>query len=622
MGRRKSIVKIEFQRAMYKSGWELLNRKKHKEPEKDFSSEEFCGLVCPLRNAVKKVGLKLTSGRILRKNNREFCEIMLFPKEVDIYPYDNGDFRTYWRDVVAIKATYDRRQRRYKIKILGNFDEKKDVKLYDTVYSVYPDQKTNGLTREEFDILMKQYALALREIGLVNMNSGIRLAMPYFRGGKFSNFTPIYQFLFVEDFDTWRAGQRGFPAFFAREIESLFFSATLFSLCKPLFKECGIKDAHTEFALQILPTEDIAQQKEVVSFCCVLNAYVKLWCDFRPCEHNGWNENEEATYHLLTKGNKFWNNWTKKKPAAVWKHLGFPLVYSNYKEMEWGEEEPEFYKKTLDSISKKRLKEINQTSCLPLIFPFARPPKPYPESDCLTVVWRLPTAEDIKKIEHLLTDGVGYDGHHEHIKAVYYKFMALLFGKTVETIKKPLQKAYQKALDDIGAPRQEPSMEQQHKACLLGSLYYASAVFEEAGIEDRYTQFKSHIRGVKKFFGHQAAADDFAAFVNEALREDSKYHSILFAEDEDGIYLKYKMYWAAFEDYCKKNGVVLHQNALQFRKRELIPQEYIQPQYRVSDPDKYVRYDYRKKIDGKEETVLNVSRRILKRKSLFREKRS
>ena len=82
MGRRKSIVKIEFQRAMYKSGWELLNRKKHKEPEKDFSSEEFCGLVCPLRNAVKKVGLKLTSGRILRKNNREFCEIMLFPKEV------------------------------------------------------------------------------------------------------------------------------------------------------------------------------------------------------------------------------------------------------------------------------------------------------------------------------------------------------------------------------------------------------------------------------------------------------------------------------------------------------------------------------------------------------------
>jgi len=194
--------------------------------------------------------------------------------------------------------------------------------------------------------------------------------------------------------------------------------------------------------------------------------------------------------------------------------------------------------------------------------------------------------------------------------------MSLLRGRDRKKIKKALQNAYQEALDDIGAPRENPSMDEQHKACLLGSLYYAATVFEEAGVEDRYTQFKSHICQVRKFFGHQAAADDFAAFVEEVLREDSAYHPVLFGEDGDGIYLRYKTYWEAFEDYCKKNGVVLHQNALQFRKRELIPAGYIRPQYRVSDPRKYARYDYRKKIDDREETVLNVSKRILKVKKV------
>lgn len=117
---------------------------------------------------------------------------------------------------------------------------------------------------------------------------------------------------------------------------------------------------------------------------------------------------------------------------------------------------------------------------------------------------------------------------------------------------------------------------------------------------------------MRELFGHQASATDFASFIEEALQERSEYHSVLFGEDSDGLYLRYKTYWTAFEDYCKKNGVVLYQNALQFRKQELIPERYIQPQYRVNDPNRYPRYDYRKKIDGKEETVLKVSRRILK----------
>ena len=77
----------------------------------------------------------------------------------------------------------------------------------------------------------------------------------------------------------------------------------------------------------------------------------------------------------------------------------------------------------------------------------------------------------------------------------------------------------------------------------------------------------------------------------------------------DGIYLHYKQYWPAFQKYCKENRIILTVSAAHFRKNEL--SGYLKPQYNTCG-SKYFRYDYRKKVDGREATVLNVSPSILR----------
>ncbi len=620
MGRRKSVKKIERQKESYLAIKKQLQE--NKGVEVYLSAEEFNNLAYPLRTAVKRVGLKLTSGKILRKNNRGGCDVLFFPQKVELYPLDNGEFKSNWENTVIVQVSYDKKLKRYTVKCFDKFKEIGSKKIYNRC-SKYA-RKTNGkmLRKEEFDYLILEYMYALMELGLAEIPSYIELALPRFRNGKFSNFSPMYKKFFEEDFDNeWeiKKNNKSRKAFLAKDIESVLFSATLFSLCKPLFKMCEIKDAHIEFAVQFLIKPDVdnalemegeeKQERQERQLCpyWALNDYIELWCDFKTFD--------APKDDLKVGKRKFRRNWTDEKPAVAYKHLGFPLVYSNYRKLEWGDMEPEAYPKATPSLTKTQLQKINQASCLPILLPFRKPEKPYKEIDCLTIPFSIGQNENVDRLIEKATYKAERYERHEHIKSIYYKFMALLHGQELKIIKKELQKAYDKALVDIGAPPKGPSMEQQHEACLLGALYYAAAVFEKAGIEDHYTQFSGHIRQVKTFFGHQASASEFAAFVRETLQGNPEYQSVLFGEDADGIYLRYKMYWEAFERYCEKNGVVLHQNALQFRRQELIPSGYIQPQYREKSPHKYTRYDYRKKIEGKEETVLNVSRRILSIKS-------
>lgn len=614
MGRKKSVEKIERQKESYLAIKKQLQE--NKGVEVYLSAQEFNNLAYPLRTAVKRVGLKLTSGKILRKNNRGGCSILLFPQYVELYPLDNGTFRSCWVNVVIVRAIYHRKLAEYRIKILEDQLERKEN---GELYSLCAGYSDEILGEEEFTHLITEYALALNELTIAEIPSMIEFALPRFRNGKFLNFSSMYKKSFEENFDyEWeiKKNSKRRKAFLAKDIESLLFSATLFSLCKPLFKMCKIKDAHIEFAVQFLIKPDINPDLEMESeeeqerqLCpyWALNDYIELWCDFRAFDAPKDN--------LEIGKRKFRRNWTDEESTAAYKHLGFPLIYSNYKKLEWGDLEPEPYEQTVLVLTKTQLQKINQASCLPILLPFRKPEKPYREMDCLTFPFSIGQNENANHLMEKATYKAERYERHEHIKSIYYKFMALLKGQELKIIKKELQKTYDKALVDIGAPLKGPSMEQQHKACLLGALYYAAAVFEKAGIEDHYTQFSGHIRQVKTFFGHQASASDFAAFVRETLQGNPEYQSVLFGEDADGIYLRYKMYWEAFERYCEKNGVVLHQNALQFRRQELIPSGYIQPQYREKSPHKYTRYDYRKKIEGKEETVLNVSRRILSIKS-------
>ena len=105
MGRRKSVKKIERQKESYLAIKKQLQE--NKGVEVYLSAEEFNNLAYPLRTAVKRVGLKLTSGKILRKNNRGGCDVLFFPQKVELYPLDNGEFKSNWENTVIVQVSYD-----------------------------------------------------------------------------------------------------------------------------------------------------------------------------------------------------------------------------------------------------------------------------------------------------------------------------------------------------------------------------------------------------------------------------------------------------------------------------------------------------------------------------------
>lgn len=263
MGRKKSVEKIERQKESYLAIKKQLQE--NKGVEVYLSAQEFNNLAYPLRTAVKRVGLKLTSGKILRKNNRGGCSILLFPQYVELYPLDNGTFRSCWVNVVIVRAIYHRKLAEYRIKILEDQLERKEN---GELYSLCAGYSDEILGEEEFTHLITEYALALNELTIAEIPSMIEFALPRFRNGKFLNFSSMYKKSFEENFDyEWeiKKNSKRRKAFLAKDIESLLFSATLFSLCKPLFKMCKIKDAHIEFAVQFLIKPDINPDLEMES---------------------------------------------------------------------------------------------------------------------------------------------------------------------------------------------------------------------------------------------------------------------------------------------------------------------------------------------------------------------
>ncbi len=187
-------------------------------------------------------------------------------------------------------------------------------------------------------------------------------------------------------------------------------------------------------------------------------------------------------------------------------------------------------------------------------------------------------------------------------------------------VKKLLQGAYKAALFDLGTTLKAASYEQKQKACLLGTLYFVKALQAERKekadadvlLEVNTPRLNDAIRSLKNILGRDAKMEDFAAFVQQSLHKGSKYHKVLFYQDNEGIYLYYKEYWPAFQEFCKEQNITLMGNSAWFQREVLRKAGCIKPQYEVFQPGKYLRYDYRKKVGDTKATVLNISPKILK----------
>lgn len=644
---------MEDRRENYRTVFEALEEQENTR----IKAGEYENLFYPLRKAVKRVGLKLTSGQILSKNNLRGSRILFFPKSVTLYRFENSEPVAIWNDVLLVHAEYKRESSgAYKIKRLKEVDEASSGELClelmgmmrgDIAASTEENNKKvkPPIPAEAILKLIDEYALELLNLGIYADNNREALSTTKFLGaGKaLRNFTQFdaYKSLFEKDFDDTL--NRGIKAFMYTEIESLLFASTLFSLCKPLFRQFKIKNADPQFALQIdlrgcctpsgsgddsyvLSGDDsrITKQEEIdktYNYYWALNGFVHLWCDFDIAKGRRSSKQQETDPVIsdMKPFRGFRRSWCAIPRSAPWMHLYFPLVYSNYHKSQW-DNEIILYTDLFQQKRKKLhpgkawVKDIGQISCLPILLFLVPPKKAYPKADCLSIEWEFPSHTDFGQIERRMPNL--YDqGHqnHEHIKSIYYKFLQLLYGKTHKEVRKSLKMSYKEALQTIGASLKNPTSDHQHKACILGSLYFARNTFHAAGIEDRDTQFERHIKQVEKIFERQqATAADFAGFLVDAHREDSPYHKAILLWDKKGIYLEWGNYWGDFKSYCKKHNITLDCTELQFRKCYLIEEGYLRPQYQVANQKKYPRYDYRKKIEGEEKTVLNVKPKILK----------
>ena len=82
----------------------------------------FSQFTYPLRRAAQSEGLKMTSGKIYRKNNHGSSHILIFPKSISVFVLDVGGL-FHWSDTLAISAQYQRQEHTYQIEKIMSFKD-------------------------------------------------------------------------------------------------------------------------------------------------------------------------------------------------------------------------------------------------------------------------------------------------------------------------------------------------------------------------------------------------------------------------------------------------------------------------------------------------------------------
>lgn len=589
----------------------------HRRGKISLSLELYDIVTSPLKRAARKVGLKVNRGKIYTKNNKNGCNVLLFPIDIELIPVDIPVSELcIWKRVVCASAVFPANRCRLElIDVIINL--KYEVDFYEECVQKYRIKGVAPLSKEAFFKLQNAYGESLRIIGIGSVSHGYMVRgwntyepMNYFCPSELSAFQP--EMSECENRSTGPINDRK-PvramepvAKVASSFEYVFMAATLFSLCKALFLRYNIK-ANSKFSLQIeIKSTSEAEGAWKQMF---LGQFADMWCNYRD-----WNDcNEENSV-----GSKFWHkNGIAGVIFAPWDHLNFPLVFSDCSRLTWGDDIES--QKIVDFLSKREVCAIGETSCLPLLLPLRKSEKPYPQKDCLKLIWNPANDRDemkemIARFEPTDPTQKKLSRRHREIMRFYVAFLETLNDFIQEThtkkaIAKQIRQNYKEALLDLGAVPAKATLEQQEKACLLGSLYLARDMMGES----RYGgDISTAIDGVKKYLGRDVMLEDFAAFVCDCLRQNSKYREAFFYQDQDGIYLFYNKYWETFQKYCDSNGIIISCGAAAFRRNVL--EKYISPQYDPSNPRKYPRYDYRKKVDGQKAVVLKVSSQILKLK--------
>ena len=558
------------------------------------------------RNAWRDAGVYMNYHNQYKCNGR-YIEIkhLYLPETVHTTEYEVGKNRYMWKNVLHIKEKYNGDGT---YTIIRRKDQG-DLSDNDLIEKLVEKDHVDPTTARKFLLHYRRRLLAFRiqEYAQIQQLSGY--------GRRETQYGLLHYFVTqpLKEYQPETAHSGVLKLRQHTELECVFFIATVCSLLKtPVSRVLKNDWESLHFFLYIYPNQAIEQDRYEDYLDC-MSYYSNLYCNYRS-----WNDDLAKSYC----GAKFWYRYPEECNSSIslasWNHLCFPVIFSDYQNIEEDEEEegsnhtiaqikeheyipdqdntdtlPEAEQGVPISNAHKYLKKL---SCLPIfLLKESALGKARKGKEILSLKWNASNIPDVVPNEvqkhRLIMDG--YVGLLEAINEAGY-----------EVFRRYYFEASKNAYKEIGVLKKDAARDQRYCATLLISLlianqYAAKNTMFWIAVQDSLAYLRTCVI-------HHADTEDFARFVKYCTAED---HEILFYQDADGIYLHYKQYWPAFQKYCRENRIILTVSAAHFRKNEL--SGYLKPQYNTCG-SKYLRYDYRKKVDGREATVLNVSPSILR----------
>lgn len=580
----------------------------------NMSSQRYDIVTTPLKQAARKTGLKVSGGRIFTRNNWNCCGVLFFPIEVDYFPFDPPSRGIYlWKKTLCAEVKYEGNMRRLR-KVDEILTPDGGIDSFWESIKAFCTERLKPLSKDDLFELQNAYGESLRLIGFEGVSP-----KNLFAGWGYNNIWKYFPPKELEDIEI-RSFSKEEPREFklsanqpVRMIESVerictsfeyvYMAATLFSLCKRVFSRFHNKEG-IDFCLHV-GLEGSGGEKDPQSRR-LLERFTHMWCNYRP-----WKKRKKKKGRIR----KFWNLSNQTVILAAWNHFNFPFVVSDSPSLPWDCEHEQDKYHDLPIPTKKRVNQLAQASCLPVLFTFSKPGQRYPAADCLKLTWSPPGGEKLKRMidqfEPICENKENIWHRHWLIVQFYVTFIQALETTIKEAPEKAVRKRlgshYRRAVLDLGVLPKNASVEQRQKAYLLSAMYLARDLL---GASTYAKDIDRAISGLKRHLSRDASLSDFAAFVRQCQEPASEYRAAFCYQDRAGIYLHYKGYWTEFKRYCVQRGVKINLGEAAFRRNVL--KSYLTPQYEPSDQLKHPRYDYRKKVGDQVEIVLNLSPKILR----------
>lgn len=591
---------INKRSAAYKIIYEMLADTTKENPMIFVEAEDYHLAFGPWKEAARECGLQYRRGLLFAGNNRFYFPLIYMPQIVEFLPNDAGAWIPSMKKGFWISAHRTVDGKRYKLQTMYWCEESSDCEVvYSWVYNtIEGERKKKGkeqkkgvrcISKAIFEKMLYTYKMKLARRIDINCQA-------YRYTGWQINMDLNRPIKYWTDQDTCLWESKDDPFYFLRKanrldspLSAILFCATLFSVSKQLLNMAKLP---TEFVLYLAPYDEGDFQKNYyyrhhwICYYCNPNKCKNIYKDFGRFGFDGFERVEPgylspSTHHnfpfLCRKGDPYSKHYTnmgtftRKEANMLKKATALPILLAPVE----------------DNL--KNLKRSDQ--------------KPF--KGCLTI--NIPII-----LSDLLIDKKDA-GFRDDLFDFYFGFLNYLNDAPDDRIL-DAKRLHMKALNELNCDQGTATDQQSQIACLLTAVFLAKEYIYsiQTGVNDYFAfaerVLRSFGKDAKSTRQRVASVTAFADYLKNLMNKSEDQFPLLL-QDEHYLYLDFKEYWSAFEDYCHANDILITESHKGFR-REHLAKEFLKPQYEPK-PGEYPRYDCRKLIGTKKKTVLVVKKTIL-----------